>query len=179
MAETFELFENIVAGHLDKVSGDPALHNKIQKEFLELTNFQPHTLFRPDSMNLLFEQIFKDESVRQLYTSILFQFYLLAGTGQNYLHNLCLTLEDALTVDGPLTEKNVLPNVFSTSMPLVFYRSSYESWTDRLISWVTRDTRITVAEFLLNNKIVVIALLMQLIPKGILSIPLVIEPPKS
>ena len=162
MDRTLATFAAVVNDALDKLV-DEDMHLAAVNWINEMRLLEVHALFRPDMIAELNLSICHDETIRNFLFEIQFRFYALAGSGQGYIEGLCTNLAQALLIDGPVAELNVLPEVLSMHMPLAFLPGPKpQHWLTRLKNFFFKNQVPSLFDFLLNNPHIVTVLLFSL-----------------
>jgi hypothetical protein len=154
-----------MATQLSAVTADEKVHGTLVDFFKAIKMYEPHSLFRPDHVDLVNAQVLGNEVCRSALFRIQYEVYLTAGRRDDFVVALCNTLEDALMIDGPCVEFNMLPAIIKESMPLAFLSGSAipATFFGKVRKAFTFNPLTSISEFLRSNPLLVILLLIRLI----------------
>jgi len=132
----------------------------------QVAYYNVHYIFRPDKAKEIHDLIFSDVVIRDFLFEVQFRFYVFSGQDDSFIDKLCANLEDALTIDGPVSDYNTLPGFLRASLPLGIFVSAARSPNPvvrlfRRFAIFRRTT--TIHEFLRNNPLLVVILMLNLV----------------
>lgn len=128
----------------------------------------PVLLLASNNLNLLHKEILEDPDYARYFTELTFLFFTIAALQDNWVHALANNLSDGLLIDGDDPRLNLIPAPISYTLPGTLMRATGpQNWFLRQIwsAWQTlRYGRApaTLAQLLINNKIVMLLLLIRL-----------------
>ena len=165
MQECLEVVSRAMTGQLSAVRADEKSLELLVDYLKSISLYEPHSLFRPDHLALVNEQVLGNEVCRSVMFRIQFEVYLTAGSRDDFVEALCNSLEDALMVDGPCVDFNMLPDAVKESMPLAFLSGSAipATFLGKVRKAFTPNPLVSISEFLRSNPLLVILLLIRLI----------------
>lgn len=164
MRESLEYIVAIVDNELKKVEVNEVARKSVLAFMAKLRLYNVHAMFRPDLLEQVSNDVFSDEDVRTFVFNVQYAFYATAGTGPGFIEALTNTLEDALLIDGPCVDFNMLPPEIKDSMPLTFYKSSKQpnGFLARIRKALVWNETVRLNVLLRNNPIIATLLLLRL-----------------
>lgn len=123
----------------------------------------PIYMMRPDAIIELNHGIFKHEKVSVFVTDLAYRFFATWSVGADSYKRLCLSLSNGLEIDKSEMDLCVIPQAIVSSMPVTIFAGLEQD--NKPYSLSSNKKKITVFDFLTDNRHIVIAHMLYLTNK--------------